>query len=576
MKISMNKGLLIIAHCSLLIALLGPACMDLPDKKSELAPPGNNAPVIQPVAQVIVNEGEQIEIQPQVSDPDPTDSLTIYFRGWAPQGYSVDASDPTHPIWRYLTGHGDAGDYSISVVATDGTESGTVRKDVLISIKNVNRPPTCPTVADQTVAELAELQFYFRASDPDPEDNLSLSYAFGWQGQMPAGVTNIAVHPLDNIVNFSLIPDFGARGNYVMVLSVTDASIPAYTINCPIPLKVEDILFWEKAGTGAGELPSWVSQAVVNSLTVDPYSAKVYAGFSSFFDPVSNPIPDQGYGVYAYSPLGNSWVDISTGLSETRVLDLRSKTGASQVYIFAATTAGIYRYDGVSWQEMSSGIPSKYRRIFSLELDSQGKIWAGPGLFTGPLYFSNDDAQSWAYSSGITDLIRVFDLASGDNRILASVFRKSGINIYNTIMQSLDSGTTWGDSSFFGHMGPPSRVIAFAPDDSQKIFVGVDNKGIYRTVDGGTTWLLPILIGTTNSYPRAILPIAYPDYPDTVLVGLTEKGIWRSRDGGTTFTAQNQGLPDGVAIRSIAVDPNNLDRIYVGTEYHGVYRTKLP
>ncbi|MCX5859980.1 MAG: hypothetical protein NT056_08820, partial [Proteobacteria bacterium] len=302
----------------------------------------------------------------------------------------------------------------------------------------------------------------------------------------------------------------------------------------------------------------------------------------SFFDPVSNPIPDQGYGVYAYSPLGNSWVDISTDLSETRVLDLRSKTGTSQVYVFAATTAGIYRYDGHSWQEASSGIPHKYRRIFSLGLDSQGKIWTGSGAgldgsgVRSPLYSSSDDAQSW-YPSGNTDLIRVYDLASGGDKLLASVFRynKSEFSSYNTIIQSLDGGTSWKDENFFGHMSSPSRVIAFDQTNSLKIYVGVDNKGIFRTVDGGTTWLLPILIGTTNSYPRAILPIAYPDYPGTVLVGLTEKGIWRSRDGGATFTAQNQGLPDGVAIRSIAVDPNNLDRIYVGTEYHGVYRTKI-
>ncbi|MDD5224579.1 MAG: hypothetical protein PHE84_11355 [bacterium] len=551
--------------------------MELPNK--EWKAPGNNAPVIPPIAPVIVNEGDLIEIQPQVSDPDPADILTISFRGWAPQGYSVDVSDPTRPIWRYQTGYSDAGDYSISVVANDGTESGTVRKDILISVKNVNRAPICPTIASQTVAELAELQLTFRASDPDPEDNFNLSYAFGWQGQMPAGVTNIVVDPLNDNASFSFTPDFDSRGNYVMEFSVTDASVPTYTVNCPIPLKIEDILYWEKAG----DLPSWLSQAVVNSLAVDPYSSQVYAGFSSFYDPVSNPVPDQGYGVYAYSPLGNSWADISTGLSELRVLDLRSKTGTSQVYMFAATTAGIFRYDGISWHEMSSGIPSKYRRIFSLELDSQEKIWAGPGSglaigtgILGPLYFSNDDAQTWVYSNGITDLIRVFDLASGGTHMLASVFRKSGNAYFNAIIQSLDLGVTWEDNSFFGHLSSPSRVITFDPADSQKIYVGVDNQGLYRTVDGGTTWLLPILIGTTNSYPRAILPIADPDYPGTVLVGLTEKGIWRSRDGGATFTAQNQGLPDGAAIRSIAVDPNNLDRIYVGTEYHGVYRTKTP
>lgn len=576
MKVAANKIILFFAFCSLCFAFFAPACLKLPDK--EFTPVKNMPPVIEPVAQVIVNEGEEIVIEPQISDPDG-DILTYSFGGWAPGGYSKDLSIPT---WRYTASYDDAGEYSVWVAAIDEkTKDGkpnqqitTVRKDILIKVNNVNRPPQCPGNPLQTVDELSTLAFTFRASDPDIEDNLRLAYTFKWQGQMPGGVTGFAFNNLDNLVDFSYSPIFGARGSYVMEFSVTDPSVPSYTIACSIPLEVQDVLLWEKAGTEAGEFPSWVSQAVVNSLVVDPYSSRAYAGLSSFFDPlsVSNPIPDQGYGVYAYSPLADSWEEI-LGLSELRVLDLRLSEKLTQFYVFAATTAGIYRYDGHSWQEESSGIPHKYRRIFSLGLDSQGKLWAGPGWFNGPLYFSSDDSQNW-YPSGITDIQQVYNLAFGGNQMLASVFWKSEDIFYKTIIQSLDLGTTWGEMSFFRSL--TSRVIAFDPADPQKIYVGVENQGIYRTVDGGNTWLLPIQIGNTNSYPRAILPIAYHDYPGTVLVGLTEKGVWRSRDGGSTFTAQNNGLPDSISIRSIAVDPNNLDRLYIGTEYHGVYRTKLP
>lgn len=592
MRVAIDKFIFRFALFVLSFAFFAPSCLKLPDK--EITPVKNMPPVIDPVAQVIVNEGEEIVIEPQISDPDG-DTMSFNFGGWAPGGYYKDLNIPA---WRYITSYDDAGDYSVWVAAKDEkTKDGetnkwstTVRKDILIKVNNVNRPPQCPLNPLQTVDELSTLAFNFRASDPDTEDNLRLAYTFKWQGQMPGGVTGFALSNLDNYnsVDFSYSPIFGARGSYVMEFSVTDQSVPSYTISCSIPLEVQDVLSWEKAG----DLPDWAAQAVVTSLAFNSYESVLYAGLSGFFDPLFTPIPDQGYGVYAYSPLGNTWDPKNTGLADLRVLDLRIKPEGTLVYIFAATTTGIYRYEannGISWQEASAGIPNNHRRIFTLELDSQGKLWAGPGLFTGPLYFSGDNSQTWsstcdqnqcnpypAYSTGITDLIRVYDLASGGNLFIASVFRESVSHFFNALLKSIDLGVTWEEiGNPFGHQNS-SRVIAFDPENPQKIYVGLENRGIVRSIDGGITWLEPVLIGTVDSYPRVILPIAYTDYPDTVLVGMTQRGIWRSRDGGATFTAQNNGLPGSISIRSIAVDPNDLRRLYVGTEYNGVYRTKIP
>ncbi|MFH1409268.1 MAG: hypothetical protein ABIH34_05150 [Nanoarchaeota archaeon] len=84
--------------------------------------PLNKAPIIQPIADILVNVGETVSIFPQVSDPDG-DQVTVTISGWMTTN-------------TYITKDEDGGEHTVKVTASDGKESSTANVRV-----TVNRPP---------------------------------------------------------------------------------------------------------------------------------------------------------------------------------------------------------------------------------------------------------------------------------------------------------------------------------------------------------------------------------------------------------------------------------------------------
>ena len=562
------------------------SCVNLPEKE---LPEGENRPprIFLDSTYLTVMEGERIVIDPQVVDPDG-DPMEVTFGGWNPSGATRNTSYPGSPTWSYTTGYEDSGDYNVWMAATDG--DATVQTDVFITVENLNRPPVCPVISDQTVAELETLSFVFRATDPDAEDNLKLRYSTSWQGTAPEGTTSMVLDSTTNAIHYSFTPAFGDRGDHQLIFSVSDRSLPEYTTDCPISVTVGDVLLWEELGS----LPSWKGEAMVTALAVGTSgtNAPVYAGFTAFFDPLSSehPEPVTGYGVYVYYPLAGQWQELNNGLGDYRVTGLQIDSDET---LYAATFSGVFRFNGVAWEETSEGIPSVHRNIYILTMDPQERLWAGRAGLTsvrGPLYYSDDGAATWqatctddqcnpfpGYSEGITGVSSVYAFATDridGIDIHASAFRSDGTRYYRALIQSDDRGVTWRDNEL--NVQGSARAIAYDPAHSGRLYVGVDNQGIYRSEDGGESWDGPVLLGNVNTYSRSILSIPYSDYPYTVLVGTTQMGIWRSRDGGRNFSIQNSGLPDEVEVRVIVADPADPEHLLIGTNQYGVYRSVLP
>lgn len=130
--------------------------------------------------------------------------------------------------------------------------------------------------------------------------------------------------------------------------------------------------------------------------------------------------------------------------------------------------------------------------------------------------------------------------------------------------------------------------IALHPTDQSIIYAGTSLGGVFKSTDGGTSWLAVFEDEGANSVGDIALA---PSEPNTIYVGTGEangefasgaffgNGIYKSTDGGETW--ENVGLENSNHIGRIAVDPVNADRAYVaatGVLYgknadRGLYRT---
>jgi hypothetical protein len=109
----------------------------------------------------------------------------------------------------------------------------------------------------------------------------------------------------------------------------------------------------------------------------------------------------------------------------------------------------------------------------------------------------------------------------------------------------------------------PSRVSPFAvaPGDQNLVYLA-DFDRLWVSHDGGTTWGL-----TARSLPSRITSLAIsPANANTVYAGTESMGLYKSTDGGTTWVPVNAGLGLNPGVRltvtAITIDPHVPNRVY--------------
>src|SRR5215470_14663812 len=115
------------------------------------------------------------------------------------------------------------------------------------------------------------------------------------------------------------------------------------------------------------------------------------------------------------------------------------------------------------------------------------------------------------------------------------------------------------------------RIAALAArhedDGRTTVFVGAASGGVWKSLDGGTTFHPVFDKQPVQSIGSVALD---PNNPKTVWVGSGESwtrnsvsigdGIYKSADGGDTWT--NMGLPNSERIVKIIVDPKDSNSVY--------------
>ena len=264
-----------------------------------------------------------------------------------------------------------------------------------------------------------------------------------------------------------------------------------------------------------------------------------------------------GMGMFKSQDKGKSWEALNQGLADSFLLCLAV---TPKQEIFAGTVRrGVYRLrkNMTRWESISEGLGNT--EVKSL-LIHQDVVYAGTG--TG-VFRWNDSETRWGKVGGGLDQVLVPGLAMLNDGVLFAATSGKGLFLFDT--QQSDKAQ-WVDSqSIF--IDPlerlPHRYLrVIAVNDAQHIFLGTQNGGIFRSVNGGKSWA-PLSRNLPNDSIRGIVPMN-----EDILVA-TGRGIYRWEEKRQRWEGRNTGLTK-LAIQSLTLTPSG--DLYAGTS-SGAFRS---
>lgn len=169
-------------------------------------------------------------------------------------------------------------------------------------------------------------------------------------------------------------------------------------------------------------------------------------------------------------------------------------------------------------------------------------VWIGAA--DGGVWKSSDRGENWVPLMDDANAISMGALAvdprnpdilyAGTGEMSSNVDSYTGAGI----MKTTNGGGTWRPVGLT-NVGAFSRIIVH-PGNSNLVFAGAtkNNGGFYRSTDGGNTW--------SRTFEEAVSDVTVdPQNQNRVWIGTMANGVYRSDDGGQTFTEKNfdLGLP---------------------------------
>ena len=267
-----------------------------------------------------------------------------------------------------------------------------------------------------------------------------------------------------------------------------------------------------------------------------------------------------------------------------RVASVEVSPHSSQTIIAGGDVlgAGLTTDGGETWQQ-PIGFANSQDNDVTFHPTDPNIVWVG--TLGGP-YKSIDGGKTWTVKrngmppvSTVTisaPIERVIFDPHNSNTLLAVAgnhrhmgYGKPGITCWGGVWKSTDGGEHWNKISTIddGAVGGPSdgvgamiNDIGFAAGSSSILYACSDRLGVYKSVDGGSSWT-KINHGLPNKEAWSIA--LHPTNPDILWVSMgAGGGVYKSTDGGASWKSSSKGLIDlmeSTVFRTIAVaksDPN--------------------
>ncbi|MFM8347570.1 MAG: WD40/YVTN/BNR-like repeat-containing protein, partial [Bacteroidota bacterium] len=220
----------------------------------------------------------------------------------------------------------------------------------------------------------------------------------------------------------------------------------------------------------------------------------------------------------------------------------------------------------IDWRERGpANVPGRTRGLIVDPNDPQGLTWFA-GSAAGGVWKTANGGINWELLTPDLPNLATTVLAVAPSRH-EIIYLGTGEGFGNLdrvrgsgIFKSTDRGLTWNWLTATAGFGDVNRLVV-SPTDAN-VAVAATNSGIYRTTDGGASWL------KTSSRPYIEDLVATPGDFRVQYAGQNSVGILKSTDGGITWNLTGTGL-NLTGRAEIDVSPVNTAMVYVSAEGNG-------